>query len=129
MEGVTPVAGLWRRLTGSLSATTQDLEDVELQESSGKLGASRIREVADRELADVSGVIKSLTLPPLGTVPALTAELYDGTGTLTLVWLGRRAIQGIEPGTYLRSRGRVTYRRGVPTVFNPVYEILPRNAT
>ncbi len=120
------MAGFWRRMTGALAASTQDLEDVELQESTGRLGASRIGDIQDRELADVSGVIKSLTLPPVGTVPALTAELYDGTGTLTLVWLGRRSIRGVEPGAFLRAQGRVTYRRGVATSFNPQYEILPR---
>lgn len=120
------MAGLWKRLGGSLARTTQELEDVELQESTGRLGVTRIADAANRSEADVSGVIRSLTLPPVGSVPALTAELYDGTGTLVLVWLGRRLIRGIDPGTYLRVRGRITYQRGVPTIFNPFYEILPR---
>ena len=34
--------------------------------------------------------------PPRG-VPALEAELYDGSGSLYVVWLGRRHIAGIEP--------------------------------
>lgn len=119
--------GLWKRMATALSQTTQDIEDDELQKSTGKLGATRISDLQNRELADVSGVIKTMTLPPVGTVPALTAELYDGTGTLTLIWLGRRAIVGVEPGIYLRATGRVTYRRGLATVFNPVYEILPRD--
>ena len=35
------------------------------------------------------------------------------------------AIVGIEPGTFLRARGRVAEVRGVPTIFNPAYEIVP----
>lgn len=120
------MAGLWKRLGGSLARTTQELEDDELKESAGRLGATRIADAANRSEAEVTGVVRSLTLPPIGSVPALTAELYDGTGTLVLVWLGRRTIRGIDPGTYLRVRGRVTYQRGAATVFNPVYEILPR---
>jgi len=42
-----------------------------------------------------------------------------------LVWLGRRRIGGIVPGTYLTAHGRVTYKHGIPTIFNPAYEIKP----
>ena len=57
-------------------------------------------------------------------MPALVVDLYDGSRTINLVWLGRRTIGGIEPGTYLRASGRVTYTRGIPTIFNPSYEIV-----
>jgi RecJ-like exonuclease len=47
---------------------------------------------------------------------------------LTVVWLGRRQIPGIEPGRKLRVTGRVTRRDGKPVVFNPSYELLPAAA-
>ncbi|MGO4193329.1 hypothetical protein AB4Y67_16885, partial [Arthrobacter sp. YAF17] len=45
---------------------------------------------------------------------------------LRVVWLGRRRIPGVEAGTELRLRGMVTVRDGLPTMFNPRYEILSR---
>jgi hypothetical protein len=45
---------------------------------------------------------------------------------LRVVWLGRRRIPGIDSGTELRLEGMVTIRDGLPTIFNPRYEILSR---
>ena len=36
-----------------------------------------------------------------------------------------RAIAGIEPGVMLTVSGRVAYKRGLPVMFNPRYEIIP----
>ena len=66
-----------------------------------------------------------MTLRPRVNVPALVVDLYDGSRTINLIWLGRRTIGGIEPGTYLRATGRVTFTRGIATIFNPAYEIVP----
>ena len=53
------------------------------------------------------------------------AELYDGTGTITLIWLGRRRIGGIECGRSLVARGRLTSHDGRPTIYNASYELKP----
>ena len=45
---------------------------------------------------------------------------------LRVVWLGRRRIPGVYAGTELRLQGMVTVRDGLPTMFNPRYEILSR---
>ena len=58
-------------------------------------------------------------------IPALVAEVWDGKGSVNLVWIGRRSIAGIEPGVFLRAKGRVAEVRGAPTIFNPSYEIVP----
>jgi hypothetical protein len=42
------------------------------------------------------------------------------------VWIGRRSIAGIEPGVFVRARGRVAEVRGAQTIFNPSYEIVPK---
>ena len=73
---------------------------------------------------DVADLRRTVTLRPRAGVPALVAELYDGSGVLTVVWLGRRNIEGIQPGRKLRVRGRVAQREGRPVVFNPSYELL-----
>ena len=45
---------------------------------------------------------------------------------LRVIWLGRRRIPGIDAGTELRLQGMVTVRDGLPTMFNPRYEIVSR---
>ena len=117
--------GLLSRLTTRLASTESELEDQELQEDTSRLGGTPIAELADRSDASVCGAVRSVTLRPRVNVPALVVELYDGSKTLNLIWLGRRRIGGIVPGTYLTAHGRVTYKHGIPTIFNPAYEIMP----
>src|SRR5512146_1604364 len=73
-------------------------EAVELRGHALRAGCLPISEAPDRELVTVQGTLRTVTLRPRGGVPALEAELYDGTGTITVVWLGRRRISGISPG-------------------------------
>jgi hypothetical protein len=73
----------------------------------------------------VAGTLRTVTLRPRGGVPALEAELYDGSGIVELVWLGRRRIAGVEPGVQLIARGRLTMFDGKQTIFNPLYDLLP----
>ena len=117
--------GLLSRVAARLVRTEAELEARELQEDTGRLGATPIVDLADRSQATVCGAVRSVTLRPRVNVPALVVELYDGSKTLNLVWLGRRRIGGIVPGTYLTAHGRVTYKHGIPTIFNPAYEIKP----
>jgi len=106
-----------------MTTTAEELDARELREESRDRGSTPVRECHVGQKADVSGTIRALTLRPVGGVPALEAELYDGSGTIKLVWLGRRRIQGIEPGRTLSVHGRVTFQRGVPVIFNPSYEL------
>ncbi|HEX4220055.1 MAG TPA: hypothetical protein VHZ02_16875, partial [Acidimicrobiales bacterium] len=48
----------------------------------------------------------------------------DDTGALNLVFLGRRSVPGIEPGTQLRADGMIGRHNGRLAVINPVYELL-----
>lgn len=116
--------GSWRRAVERLTSSQEDLEASELQVTAEKLGGTPVSELPDRQPACVCGTLKAVTLRPRAGVPALVAELYDGTGVLTLVWLGRRQIAGIEPGRKLRVRGRVTQKDGGRVVFNPSYELI-----
>ncbi len=106
-----------------MTATSEELDAQELQEDSRDRGSTPVRECHAGEQVGVSGTIRALTLRPFGGVPALEAELYDGSGVIRLIWLGRRRIQGIGPGTSLSVRGRVTYQSGNPVIFNPSYEL------
>lgn len=117
--------GLLSRVAARLARTETELEAQDLQEDTGRLGRTPIVDLVDRVEASVCGAVRSVTLRPRANVPALVVEIYDGSQTLNLIWLGRRRIGGIQPGTYLTAHGRVTYRHGTPTIFNPAYEIRP----
>ena len=118
--------GVLRRLTDRLTRSESQRDADELLEQVRSSGARSIGELADREIATVTGAVRAVTLRPRSSVPALVVEIFDGSQTLVLVWLGRRQIRGIEPGAYLRATGRVCRREGVPTIFNPSYELRPR---
>ncbi len=83
-----------------------------------------IADAPDRELVDLRGTVRSVVVRPRGGVPALEAELYDGSAVLTIVWLGRRRIAGIDPGRSLEVRGRIGVHDGVRMIYNPRYELL-----
>ncbi|HWJ83418.1 MAG TPA: OB-fold nucleic acid binding domain-containing protein [Nocardioides sp.] len=89
-------------------------------------GADResIEAAADRTPVRLRGTLRTVTLRPRGGVPALEAELYDGTGVLTLVWLGRRRIAGIDPGRAIEVSGRIGSHEGARVIYNPKYELL-----
>jgi hypothetical protein len=92
---------------------------------SGKTGTISIDDAPDRERVKLRGALRTVTLRPRGGVPALEAELSDGTGVIMVVWLGRRRIAGIEPGRAIEVEGRIGAHEGVRVMYNPRYELLP----
>jgi len=116
------------RLRRSLSrwASSSHMHDRELRKEYVEGGGVQaIGEAADRELVVLRGTLRTVTISPRGGVPALEAELYDGTGALTLVWLGRRRISGIVSGASMQVRGRIGRHDGVRVLYNPRYELIP----
>lgn len=114
-----------RKILNRLTSSQGEIEAQELREEIREHGGKPIVTCADREWVTVAGTLRTVTLRPRAGAPALEAELYDGTGTLHLVWLGRRRIAGIEPGRRLVAEGRVAYHEGGPAMYNPRYELRP----
>ena len=108
-----------------LSSSAQELHSEELLQETEATGCTRIGDIKDREVVSVTGTLRAVTLRPRAGVPALEAELYDGSAALDLVWLGRRDIAGIEPGRKIIASGRIAINRGRPVLFNPRYELRP----
>ena len=88
-------------------------------------GVDQIGDAADRERVRLRGTLRTVTLRPRGGVPALEAELYDGTGSITVIWLGRRQISGVVPGRSLAIQGRIGRHDGQRIMYNPRYELMP----
>ena len=107
-----------------LTATRAEFEASQERRRVERAGCCPVAQVADRSRVTVGGVLRSVTLRSRETVPALEAELYDGTGTLRLVWLGRREIAGVHPGRRMRVTGLVCEESRTPTVYNPRYELV-----
>lgn len=87
-------------------------------------GSVSIAEAPDRELVTLRGTIRTVTVRPRGGVPALEAELFDGSGVLTIVWLGRRQIAGITPGRSIQVRARIGVHDGHRIIYNPRYQLM-----
>lgn len=115
-----------RRFLERFTTSRGRLEAEELREGADKAGATPIRECGDRARVTLLGTLRTVTLQPRGDVPAVEAELYDGSGTLDIVWLGRRRIAGIEPGRMICAHGLVTEQDGKKVMFNPRYELRSR---
>jgi amino acid transporter len=117
--------GRLRRLaTGREVLHAQEVQ-AEMSEVSGVGGVvpDLIAECPDRKVVDVAGTLRTVTLRPRGPSLTMEADLWDGTGTVTLVWLGRRHIPGIQPGRRIVVHGRVAEIKGERTIFNPIYEL------
>lgn len=117
--------GVLRRAVERLATSAKEHEAQELQKGCVEVGAVPIKDLPDRERVRVAGTLRTVTLRPRAGVPALVAELYDGSGSISLVWLGRRQIPGIEPGRALVATGRLTRDNEKPVIFNPRYELRP----
>jgi hypothetical protein len=105
------------------TAETQQLDAEDLQQQATESGADTVAKCRDRMPVTVLGTIRAMTIRPRAGVPALEAELYDGSGTVTLVWLGRRTFAGLGPGRQVRATGRITTNEGRKLIYNPRYEM------
>jgi amino acid transporter len=109
-------------------ATKKLLLDAECPPQTVETGAPiPINSVRWRNRATLEGRVRSVYVGPVSGSPALEAELYDETGGITLVFLGRRSIPGIEPGARMRVEGMVGEMEGYLAMSNPSYVLLPRD--
>jgi amino acid transporter len=77
-----------------------------------------------RKRSKVHGRVTSISTAPRGSAPMLQVELWDETGGITLNFLGRREIAGLEVGLEMRAEGMVGEEEGQLTILNPSYELL-----
>jgi amino acid transporter len=77
-----------------------------------------------RKRAQVQGRVTSIKTAPRGSAPTLEVEIWDETGGVSLQFLGRREIAGLEIGSQLRAEGMVGEEEGSMVILNPSYELL-----
>jgi len=117
----------WRSAIGHLLASQSELEADDERGEAARQGTQPVSACVPRRRTTVSGVLRSVTYRAGGQAPALVAELYDGSGSIDLIWLGRRDIAGIEPGRRLAVEGMVSEAeatRSRVAIYNPTYRLL-----
>ena len=108
-----------------LTADPDALHAADLQAECLDEGATPIADTAAHDYVDVAGTLRTVTLRPRGTSLTMEADLWDGTGSVTLIWLGRRDIPGIRPGRRITVHGRVAQVKDERTIYNPSYQLQP----
>ncbi len=107
--------------TAALTAHAETPEvDVTVPRSDG---TTPIGEVQWRQKVTIEGRVHSVSL---GTAAgrALEVQIFDTTGGLRLLFMGRTHIPGIAPGTVIRASGRVGEYRHHLAIANPRYELV-----
>lgn len=116
-------AGYFRKLTRRLTADVAELDAHEMSQTAAAAGARRACDCSRGEEVTVLGRLRSVAVSPKSAEASLEAELFDGTEAVTLVWIGRRHIPGVEAGRTVRVRGRLAERNGAKVLYNPHYEL------
>lgn len=116
--------GMWGKAVRKLVSSNAEYENDALALAARSSGCATLSDCGSRQLVTLQGRLGLVTLGPRGTRSWLEAELQDGTGSLTLVWMGRRSIPGIEAGRMMRVTGRLATRGRDKVMFNPDYELL-----
>jgi hypothetical protein len=112
------------RSTISRWANASDQEARDLRRAHTDADCVPIDQAPDRDPVTLRGSVRTVSLRPRAGVPALEAELFDGTGVVTLIWLGRRRIAGIDPGRTISVQGRVGRLEDARVMYNPRYELI-----
>ncbi len=77
-----------------------------------------------RKRAHVRGNVTSIRTAPSGGAPRIEVEVWDSTGGITLQFLGRRDIKGLEVGSTICAEGMVGEADGALIILNPSYELV-----
>jgi len=112
-----------RRFFRRMSESDEQRYAEEIQTWAAKVpGTVRIAEAPTRSRSKLAGVVRRITVRPLEGHESLEALLYDGTGEVTVVWMGRRSIAGMSLGTKLVVEGMLAEQQGERRIVNPTFE-------
>ncbi len=91
-------------------------------------GATGAGELQRGAVVQVQGRVRSVRIASIADTPVFTCDVVDSTGTVTVMFYGRRQIRGIDAGSIVRLDGRVSHRGGKSVLANPKYELLPKTS-
>jgi len=82
-----------------------------------------IGDVVWRQRVRVTGRVEIMRVQPLAGSPVLECTLVDDTGGISLLFLGRRRIAGVDVGSSLTAEGMVIEQRGRLAIINPLFRL------
>jgi hypothetical protein len=91
-------------------------------------GCNAIGTIRWRDRVRIAGIVRSTRIQPKGGVPTLECVVADDSGSISLVFLGRRQVAGISPGARLVAHGMAGSHIGRLAILNPEYELLGESA-
>ena len=116
--------GYLRRLTRRLTEDPEQLDVEELTDEAANTGAQKAIDCRRGQEVTMIGTLRSVEANAKGCAGGVKAEMFDGTDTVMLVWLGQRRIPGIESARTLKVHGRVgKMENGTKAIYNLHYEI------
>jgi hypothetical protein len=83
-----------------------------------------IADLREREPVTVVGQVLGIRIRPSDELPTLVVRLGDESGSVTLVWTGRRSVGGVTLGRRLRVEGTPVRSPDGVCIYNPVYSLL-----
>jgi RecG-like helicase len=92
--------------------------------SLGVAGTVPIIDAHWRDRVTVGGRVRSLRVAPLHDSPTVEIVLVDDTGAISVVFLGRRSVAGVEVGTRMTVEGMVGVHKSRLAILNPTYHLL-----
>jgi hypothetical protein len=117
----------FRKALQRLTAPVHELDKEKLRAfSSGVTESVDIADALPRQEITVAGEIKYTRIVPRPDgSPWLEATVDDGTGSLTILWTGRKKIAGVRPGqrVVITGRGAPNGPGGRLLIYNPRYEL------
>jgi amino acid transporter len=84
---------------------------------------TEIAQARHRQQVTLTGTVHAIRIQPRGGIATMECRLRDSTGEISVVFLGRRHIGGIEPDCTLTVTGAVGLRRGNREIVNPYYTL------
>ena len=92
--------------------------------SHGSTNSVKIGNIIWRKRALVVGRVTAIRVAPQNSAPVLEVEIWDETGGVTLQFLGRRELMGLNVGATLQAEGMVGDEDGALKILNPAYQII-----
>jgi hypothetical protein len=86
-------------------------------------GTTPIDSVRWRQQVCIHGRVQAVRIEPLAGSPSLECTVVDETGGVSLVFFGRRHIEGLEIGANITATGMAIEHNGRLAIVNPVYEL------
>jgi hypothetical protein len=83
-----------------------------------------ICDVELRRRVKVAGSVRSMRIQPWAGVATLECTIVDDTAGVTIVFLGRRKVAGVEPGAGIVVEGMVGEHHGRLAILDPDYDLI-----